>query len=139
MSRTKPGQAREKEPAGALAREIAHGLRAALEVTRGESAAARITHLELPEPAPEYGNSDVQRERHRMGLSQSAFARIMNISSKTVEAWEAGTKKPGPPSRRLLQILSDVETLKIVARQAGFDLIPAAKREPQPARAGSKK
>ncbi|MBX3728859.1 MAG: helix-turn-helix domain-containing protein [Candidatus Sumerlaeia bacterium] len=127
MSRKSPPVTPEQiETLSPLAREIAEGLQNAIAYTRGESGRGRVTRLELPDPAPEYGESDIRAERLRLRLTQEAFARILNISPKTVEAWEAGRKAPGPPARRLLQVLTDEATLRVIARYAGYQLVPTA-------------
>ena len=48
--------------------------------------------------------SDIARLRHRIGLTQRAFATILGVSGQTVNNWEKGRKKPDGASARLLQI-----------------------------------
>jgi transcriptional regulator with XRE-family HTH domain len=38
-------------------------------------------------------------------MSQSAFARLLNVSTKTVQSWEQGTRKPSQATLRLIQVL----------------------------------
>lgn len=103
-----------------LGREIAQGLLEALAYVRGEDVEVRITTISIPDPAPVYGASEVKATRARWKMTQANFARLMNISPKTVEAWEAGTKKPGSAARRLLQIASDSEASRALAQVAGI-------------------
>ncbi|MBO4928141.1 MAG: hypothetical protein J5379_07830 [Clostridiales bacterium] len=37
-----------------------------------------------------------------LNMSQASFAVVMGVSTKTVEAWEAGTNKPKGPARRFM-------------------------------------
>jgi putative transcriptional regulator len=54
---------------------------------------------------PEYTGESVKALRSRLNVSQSVLAALINTSVAAVRAWEAGTKKPGGPSNRLLQLL----------------------------------
>ncbi len=45
-----------------------------------------------------------------MKLTQNAFASVMGVSTKTVEAWERGANKPmGSASRMLAMFQKDIE------------------------------
>ena len=50
------------------------------------------------------GANDVKRIRERVGISQSAFAKVLNISVRTVQDWEQGRREPTGSSRSLLII-----------------------------------
>ena len=54
---------------------------------------------------PEYTGEDVKELRSRLNVSQAVLAALINTSVAAVRAWEAGTKKPGGPSNKLLQLL----------------------------------
>ena len=54
---------------------------------------------------PEYTGDKVKELRDRLQVSQAALAIIINTSAATVRAWEAGTKNPGGPSCKLLEML----------------------------------
>lgn len=54
---------------------------------------------------PEYTGEEVKELRSRLNVSQSVLAALINTSAAAVRAWEAGTKKPGGPSNKLLQLL----------------------------------
>lgn len=47
---------------------------------------------------------DVKRIRARVGISQNAFAKVLNISVRTVQDWEQGRREPTGASRSLLMI-----------------------------------
>ena len=42
--------------------------------------------------------------RHKLGLSQSRFARLLGISVRTLHHWEQGTRTPSGAARVLLRI-----------------------------------
>lgn len=64
-------------------------------------------------PVPDMNAKDVKRIRTELGMSQGAFAAVIGVSKKTVEAWEAGTNVPGKPVVRLIHlILNKQELLK---------------------------
>lgn len=59
----------------------------------------------LTMPPPEaYDAARIHRVRVRLGLTQQHFANALNVSDKTVKAWEQGINAPGGPALRLLQI-----------------------------------
>lgn len=43
--------------------------------------------------------------RMRESISQSVFARYLNVSKNLVSDWERGIKKPGGPALRLLTVI----------------------------------
>ena len=54
---------------------------------------------------PQYTREKVKALRARLNVSQTVLAGVINTSAATVRAWEAGTKKPGGPSCKLLELL----------------------------------
>jgi putative transcriptional regulator len=54
---------------------------------------------------PRYTGESVRALRGRLNVSQAVLATIINTSVATVRSWEAGTKKPGGPTCKLLDIL----------------------------------
>ena len=54
---------------------------------------------------PQYTAETVKGLRQRLNISQSVLAAVINTSAATVRAWEAGVKKPGGPSCKLLDLL----------------------------------
>ena len=57
------------------------------------------------EPLVEYSADTIKDIRKRTGLTQALFAKWLGVSTRTVEAWEAGRNKPSGPSSRLLSLL----------------------------------
>lgn len=64
-------------------------------------------------PVKEYKASEIQDIRKKTGMSQKIFASYIGVSTKTVEAWEAGTNHPSGAASRLLSMMEmDVELIK---------------------------
>ena len=57
------------------------------------------------EPLVDYSADTIKDIRRRTGLTQSLFAKWLGVSTRTVEAWEAGRNKPSGPCSRLLSLL----------------------------------
>jgi putative transcriptional regulator len=56
-------------------------------------------------PPAEYKASDIKKIRLNSKYSQGAFAKILNVSIKTVQSWESGVRVPSHSSLRLLEIV----------------------------------
>lgn len=61
--------------------------------------------VEVPEPATQYDADDVKRIRKSLDYSQDHFAAVLNISKKTVQAWESGRRHPNHAALRLLEVI----------------------------------
>ena len=63
---------------------------------------------------------DVAAIRHRLRLSQAAFARGIGVSTRLVSDWEQGRQNPAAAARALLLILDELGAvaLKALARRA---------------------
>ena len=48
---------------------------------------------------------EIRQIRKQERMSQSVFARYLNVSSNLVSEWERGVKKPGGPALRLLSVI----------------------------------
>ena len=88
--------------------------RQALEITRGERAPAQAYSLPLltareasAVPAREYSAEAIARIREQLGLSQTVFAKVLNVSPATVRSWEQDQREPDGTALRLLQIAED--------------------------------
>ncbi len=49
-------------------------------------------------------SQDVQEIRERLGLSQSAFAALLGVSTRTLQDWEQGRRHPTGAARSLLRV-----------------------------------
>lgn len=66
----------------------------------------------LPEPPKEMKAIEIIELRKKLNVSQRVFAHFLNVSTKTVQAWEHKQNHPGGASLRLLQIVkNDPNTL----------------------------
>src|SRR5262249_35814249 len=64
-------------------------------IRRGKMAPSRVT---------EFKPVDVKAVRHRLGKSQSEFARMIGVSIATLQNWEQGRRRPEGPARALLPV-----------------------------------
>lgn len=107
-------------------RPIFERLRASLEegiqFARGE---LNLRTTLVPSRPPRISSVEIVRLRKRMGMSQSVFARTLNVSAKTVQSWEQGERKPSQAALRLLQIIA--VRPKVVGEVVGIPLLAAAR------------
>ena len=64
----------------------------------------RKVSIAIP-PIDDYSADEIKKIRWSVGVPQSLFAKYFGVSTKTVEAWEAGRNKPSGPSSRLLGLI----------------------------------
>jgi len=69
---------------------------------RGEQVDLRTT--EIPAPAKRITPRQIREIRLGLRASQVAFAKLMNVSPKTVESWEQGVRRPRQAALKLLGI-----------------------------------
>ena len=86
-----------------VADQIRKGLEEAIRDAKGEIA-PKTTTLEMPGRPPEVGAEELAKLRLKNGMSQSVFARVLNVSTKTVQSWEQGQRKPSQAALRLIQV-----------------------------------
>ncbi len=87
---------------------IMTGLGEAIEYERGNKSAGRSRIREAPpkiRPVKEYSKEAVKKIRLGLNLSQRAFAEVIGVSHKTVEAWEAGKNRPAGSASRVIELL----------------------------------
>ena len=91
---------RSKRKGSALGRRLVAGLSEALAHARGE--------IELPSYTVTVPDRvDVAKLRHRLGLSQSAFARAFGLDVTAIHAWEQGRRRPDRTARILLAVIAN--------------------------------
>jgi putative transcriptional regulator len=88
-----------------VAEQIRKGLEEGIRHARGEIT-LKTTTVEIPDEPPEIDAPTLVALRDQSRLSQAMFARLLNVSTKTVQSWEQGVRIPSHASRRLLQIYS---------------------------------
>lgn len=77
---------------------IKKGLEESLAHAKGKKTAARIHHIEVPDP-------NVAAIRARAGLSQADFARTIGVAVGTLRGWEQGRRRPDGAARVLLALI----------------------------------
>lgn len=87
-----------------LYEDLKAGLEEGIRFARGE-VTLRVTIL--PMPPPRFKAAEVTALRKQLRMSRLAFARTLNVSYRTVQAWEQGRRRPSQAALRLLQVLRD--------------------------------
>jgi putative transcriptional regulator len=68
--------------------------------------------VNLIEEPPLYSKTKIKRIRLKMGISQSAFAKIFGESTSAIQHWEQGKRNMSKSARRLLNLIDkDYETI----------------------------
>ena len=89
---------------------LKQGLEDGIAYERGERK-LRVTEIVIPDPPKAYSADDVRQLRTRLNMSQPGFARLLQVSNKTVQSWEQGARCPRQSSARLLQFIEHPEML----------------------------
>ena len=84
-----------------LAERLEQGLREGIQFAKGE---ITLRTTEIPPPPAGIVAKDVIALREKARMSQTVFARVLNVSTKTVQSWEQGQRKPSHAALRMLQI-----------------------------------
>jgi len=82
------------------------GMQEGIQHLRGEIQ-LRTYVLESPDPPPALKPQDIVHLRQRFKMTQDMFGRVINVSTKTVQSWEQGERRPSQASLRLLQIMAE--------------------------------
>ena len=82
---------------------IMQGLNEAVEYEKGSLKASTL-RLSVA-PIPDIHASEIKDIRLSLEMTQSVFAAVIGVSSKTVEAWEGGRSKPSGTAKRMLAML----------------------------------
>jgi DNA-binding transcriptional regulator YiaG len=77
--------------------ELVESLKEAKAIVQGEIQPSRCFELK---------RMDVKAIREKTGLSQSQFAQLIQISTKTLQNWEQQRRTPTGPAAALLKIVS---------------------------------
>ncbi len=94
-----------KSPKGRkpLFERLRTGLEEAIRHAKGEIT-LKTTTLRMPDRPPEVGAEELANLRLASGMSQAVFARVLNVSTKTVQSWEQAHRKPSQAALRLIQV-----------------------------------
>jgi len=94
---------------------LLESLKQAVAFKQGDKSKARVhvryatttAHKTTVEPPPRYDAKRVRTLREKLDLSQAVFARALNVSDKTVKAWEQGGSPPSGATLRLLEMVEE--------------------------------
>ncbi len=79
---------------------LMNGLNEVLAYEKGSSKAETYARKSsLPEV-------DVAKERASLNMTQKAFATLIGVSKRTVEAWKSGKCTPSPTAKKLIHLIS---------------------------------
>ena len=84
--------------------DLKEAMEGALVFERGQRRDLKATRIQAPRPPKAMSPKDIVRIRLRLNCSQAVFAMMLNISPKTVQAWEQGSREPGDAALKLLTI-----------------------------------
>ena len=85
--------------------ELMDGLTEALAYSKGQAKADTFTRKRsLP-------SVDVADVRSSLNMTQKAFASVLGVSPRTVEAWEAGRTEPTPTAKKLIYLIEQDNSL----------------------------
>lgn len=82
--------------------QLKEALEGALAFEQGRSVGLRATNM--PPPPKDLRPNEIRAIRKSLGMSQAQFARLINVSSNTVESWEQGARRPREATLKLLTI-----------------------------------
>ncbi len=85
-----------------LFERLRDSLEEAEKFTAGELTLKTFT---VPDPPPAYTPERIARIRKSLHMSQGVFAHVLNVSTKTVQGWEQGLRRPTQAAQRLLEVL----------------------------------
>src|ERR1700722_7241413 len=87
-----------------FARDLQTSLEEALAYRQGKLE-LKTEIIEIPDPPEAYKPRQIKKIRETNSYSQSIFAKILNVSVKTVQSWESGQRAPSHAALRLLEIV----------------------------------
>ena len=92
-----------------LFEDLLQSVKEAKAIAKGEMPAARRFEVLAP---------DAKAVREKTGLSQSDFARLMQVSVKTLQNWEQHRRNPTGPAAALLKIVSSAPEVALKSLHA---------------------
>ncbi len=87
-----------------LFKKLKEGLEQAVAHKQGKIS-LKTEDIVIPEPPVPYNAEEIKKIRERHCYSQGVFARVLNVSVKTVQSWESGQRNPTHSALRLLEII----------------------------------
>lgn len=89
---------------------LKQGLEEGIAHERGELE-LESSSLEIPAPPKNYEPDDIKQLRENLSMSQTQFAKYLFVSTKTVQGWEQGLRRPTSSAARLLQFIENPDLL----------------------------
>ena len=84
---------------------VMEGLEEALAYEKGTAKSETIARkCSLPDV-------NVSQIRNALSMTQKAFANVLGVSCRTVEAWESGRSNPTPTAKKLMFLISQDHSL----------------------------
>ncbi len=77
--------------------KLVASIKEAGEIKAGGTPASRLYEIEAPQ---------IKVVREKLHASQSEFAMMIGVSTRTLQNWEQGRRKPEGPAKALLQVAS---------------------------------
>lgn len=97
--------------------ELLESAHQALEHAKGKRSLRTTT---LPPPPKPLDGRAVKKVRAALHASQAVFARYLNVSTKLVQAWEAGRRTPEGPALVLLHLAAqEPGVIELLRQDAG--------------------
>ena len=94
---------------------VKEGLEEALAYEKGKASIETIARKRsLPDV-------NVKAERESLDMTQRAFANVLGVSKRTVEAWETGRSTPSPTAKNLIYLISQKPELVPMLQEARSD------------------
>jgi putative transcriptional regulator len=84
--------------------DLKEAMEDAVAFEHGKRRDLKVTKIQAPRRPKAMSPKDIARIRQRLNCSQAIFAMMLNISPKTVQAWEQGLREPGDVALKLLTI-----------------------------------
>jgi len=86
---------------------LVEALNQAIAYEKGDKSMGRVRHATVPdiEPVADYSKEEIKEIRQKTNLPQRYFAELVGVSTRAVEAWETGKRKPTGSAKRLFQLI----------------------------------
>ncbi len=65
----------------------------------------RASTVNIPDAPAPYKKKQIKKLRVSLSYSQSVFAKMLNVSVKTVQSWESGERSPTSSALRLIELI----------------------------------
>lgn len=94
----------EKFMSDATFERVLRGFKQAAAHAQGKDVGARVTTIQMPASPRARSGKQIAALRHRLKQSQSGFARLLNVSVRTVQAWEQEARTPSDAALKLIAV-----------------------------------